>query len=106
MRTDSNNNEIWVLPSHSNKDYERLLYSESGTFYIDNEGVVQRFEPAADNPFVEEETEKEALYTYTTYRSIRTFVVPEGVKGFDRGFMGVTRVIERFDLSDGQVREY
>ena len=78
-----------------------MLYSESGTFFIDKDGVVQRFEPAADNPFIEEETEIEVRYKYSTHRSIRTFVVPEGVKGFDRGFMGVIRFIERFELPDG-----
>ena len=67
---------------------------------------MRRFEPAADNPFIEEETEIEVRYKYSTHRPINTFVVPEGVTGFDRGFMGVIRVIERFDLSDGQVREY
>ena len=41
----SNNNEIRVFLSHSNKDYEKVLYSESGTFFIDCLGVEQRFEP-------------------------------------------------------------
>lgn len=55
--TDYNNNEIRVFLSHSNKDNEKALYSVSGTFFIDCLGIVQRFEPAADNPFIEEETE-------------------------------------------------
>lgn len=66
---------------------------------------MQRFEPAADNPFIEEETEIEVRYKYSTHRSIRTFVVPEGVNGFANGFMRGTRVIERFELPDVQVRE-
>lgn len=102
----SNNNEICVLLSHSNKDYEKVLYSESGTFYIDCQGIVQRFEPAADNPFIEEETEIEDRYTYTTHRSIHTFIVPKGVKGFASGFMRGTRIIDRFELPDGQVCKY
>lgn len=28
----SNNNEIWPFLSHSNKDYEKVLNSELGTF--------------------------------------------------------------------------
>ena len=40
-----------------------VLKSESGSFYVDKNGVVQRFEPAQDNPFVEEETELNDNYT-------------------------------------------
>ena len=77
------------------------LISESGTFFIDDKGIVQRFEPAADNPFIKEETKINTNFTYTTRRSIRTFIVPEGVKGFVSEFMRDTRVLERFELPDG-----
>lgn len=97
----NNNNEIFIFLSHSTQDYEIALYSESGTFYIDCQGIVQRFEPATDNQFIEEETEIEVIYKYTTHRSIHTFIVPEGVKGFDSGFMRGTRVIDRFELPEG-----
>jgi len=77
------------------------LTSESGTFYVDDKGVVQRFIPADDNPFVDEEIEVTSNYTYMTYKSIRTFIVPKGVKGFISSFMRHTRVLERFELPDG-----
>ena len=57
-----------------------VLKSESGSFYVDKNGVVQRFEPAQDNPFVEEETELNDNYTYTTNVSICTVIIPDGVK--------------------------
>lgn len=72
-----------------------MLKSESGTFYIDEYGIAQRFEPSVDNPFIEEGTEKECNYTFTTNKSIRTFVVPKGVKGFVSDFMRNMHVIER-----------
>lgn len=105
-------NEIWVFLSHSNKDYEKVreisnksvLTSESGTFFIDKNGIVQRFEPAEDNPFIEEKTEFRDNYTYTTHKSIRTLIVPSGVKGFVSDFMRGVRVIERFELPEGLLR--
>ena len=78
-----------------------VLKSESGSFYVDKKGVVQRFEPARDNPFIEEETEFNDNYTYTTDVSIRTVIVPDGVKGFVSGFMQDVKVIERFELPEG-----
>lgn len=77
-----------------------MLKSESGTFYIDENGIAQRFEPSVDNPFIEEETTKEANYMYDTYKSIRSFIVPIGVKGFASDFMRGTRIIERFALPE------
>lgn len=61
---------------------------------------MQRFEPSVDNPFVKEETTIKTNYTYDTYKTIRTFIVPEGVKGFVSGFMRATRVVERFELPE------
>lgn len=77
------------------------LRSESGSFVIDGKGIVQRFEPSSANPFIEEETTIKANYTYGTYKSIRTFIVPKGVKGFVTDFMRATRVVERFQLPEG-----
>ena len=77
------------------------LNSESGSFYVDDCGIAQRFEPADDNPFHNEEIEIESNFIYTTQKSIRTFVVPEGVKGFVSDFMRYTRVLERFELPEG-----
>ena len=99
--TSSSNNEIGVFLTHSNKDNERVLVSESGKFYIDGKGIVQRFEPSEDNPFVDEETVKEANYTFKTNKSIRTFIVPKGVKGFVSNFMRGVEVKERFELPEG-----
>ena len=89
------NIKTWVFHSHSDNDYEKVLNSESGTFYVDDHSIVQRFEPANNNPFVDEETEIESNYTYTTHKSIRTFIVPEGVKGFVSGFMRGVRIVDR-----------
>lgn len=96
----SNNNEIWVFLSHSNKDYEKVFTSESGSFYIDELGIAQRFEPATDNPFIDEETELIDKYHYETHQSISSLIVPEGVKGFVGGFMRGVRVIDRVVLTD------
>ena len=109
---DNSNNEIWVFLSHSNKDYEKVrqnsnrsvLKSESGSFFVDKKGIAQRFEPAKDNPFIEEEAEFNDNYIYTTHKSIRTMVIPDGVKGFVSGFMQSVKVKERFELPDGLER--
>lgn len=84
-----------------NNDEKGVLKSESGNFYIDQDGIVLRFDPSVDNPFIEEESEKNANYTFTTNKSIRTFVVPKGVKGFVSDFMRDVRVVERFQLPEG-----
>lgn len=109
---DNSNNEIWMILTHSNKDYEKVqqisnrsvLKSESGSFYVDKTGVMQRFEPAGDNPYIEEETEFNDNYTYTTHKSIRTMIMPNGVKGFVSDFMRGVRVTERFVLPEGLER--
>lgn len=109
---DNSNNEIWAFISHSNKDYEKVqqvsnksvLESESGSFYVDKEGVAQHFEPADINPFIEEETEHNDNYTYNTRKSIRTMIIPDGVKGFVSDFMRGVRVTERFELPRGLER--
>lgn len=80
------------------------MVSESGTFFIDKNGIVQRFEPAKDNPFIEEEAEFNGNYTYKTQKSIRTMVIPNGVKGFVSDFMRGVRVTERFELPEGLER--
>ncbi len=64
-----NNSKTWTSLFHSSRDYEKRermgdLKSKSRTFYIDPKGIALSFEPADNNPFVEEETEKEANYTY------------------------------------------
>lgn len=80
---------------------EFVLESESGTFFIDGDGIVLRFETSNDNPFIEEKIEKKANYTFDTNKSIRTFIVPKGVKGFVSDFMRGIRIIERFELPEG-----
>lgn len=81
-------------------DEEHVLKSKSGSFFIDGKGVVQRFEPSSDNSFIEEKTTIKANYTYDTYKTIRTFIVPEGVKGFAADLMRGIRVVERFELPE------
>lgn len=105
----NSNNETWTFISHSNKDYEKgrqarntsVLESESGLFFIDENGIAQRFEPAKDNPFFDEETEQNDNYTFKTDKSIRTLIIPKGVKGFVPDFMRGIRVTERFELPEG-----
>ena len=83
---------------------EDVLTNESGSFFVDKNGIAMRFEPAGDNPFVEEEAEFNDNYTYTTYKSIRTLVIPNGVRGFVSDFMRGVRVTERFELPEGLER--
>jgi hypothetical protein len=44
---------------------------------------------------------KKIITSNTTNKSIHTFVVPKGVKGFVSDFMRNMHVIERFELPDG-----
>lgn len=71
------------------------LESESGVFVVDANGIVQRFEPSEDNPLVDEETTIASNYTYSTTQTIRTLIVPCGVKGFVEHFMQGIRISER-----------
>ena len=75
-----------------------ILTSESGTFYIDDNGIVRSFVPSADNPFMAESAQNDEVFTDKT---ISTFVVPQGVKGFPSDFMRGVRVLERFVLPEG-----
>ena len=83
------------------KFVKKHLESPSGKFLIDNNGITLSFEPSEDNDFIIEETESGELYTYNTYKSIRTFVVPKGVTGFASEFMRGVRVTEKFEFPDG-----
>lgn len=78
-----------------------VLESESGLFFINSEGVLEHFEPSSNNLFVDEVTEIRRNYTFTTYKSIRTLIVPKGVKEFQSDFMRGVKVIERFELPEG-----
>lgn len=80
-------------------DMEEELHTESGTFTIDKKGIVVRFVPNPDN-IVQEKTEIRKNYTYTTYRTLRTFIVPKGVIGFPSNFLRDTKVSERFELPE------
>lgn len=74
-----------------------FLKSESGVFFLDEHGIVERFEPSTDNPFIEERTEE----NFKTHQSIHSLIVPEGVKGFVSEFMRGVRVLDRFELPNG-----
>lgn len=69
----------------------KYIESPSGKFLIDENGIALSFEPSEDNEYIVEETDK----------SIRTLIVPKGVKGFASDFMRGVRVIEKFELPDG-----
>ena len=77
------------------------LESVSGKFYVDERGMLHHFEPSIDNDYVIEETECEYNYIFHTQKSIRTFIVPEGVIGFASEVLRYTRVVEKFELPDG-----
>ena len=66
-------------------DTLNCLTSESGRFYLDNSGIVQRFEPADGNMFDE-------FYDGLCTRHIDTLIVPCGTKGFCDQFMRSVRV--------------
>ena len=85
------------------KNNGSILTSESGTFHIDENGIAQRFEPADGNPFIEEEAEFNDNYTYTTHKSIRIMIIPNGVRGFVSDFMRGIKVTERFELPEGLI---
>ena len=95
---DANSQEAGFLYRllHQN-DGECILKSESGKFYIDKNGIVMRFEPSEDNPFVDDDSD----YTVTkVHKAIRTLIIPKGVKGFVSDFMRGVRVTERFELPE------
>lgn len=82
-------------------EIKMILHSESGLFYIDENGIVTDFKTSKDNPFIDVVTVFEDNYSYKTDKAIQTFIVPEGVKGFAPNFMQGIRVIDRFELPDG-----
>lgn len=75
-----------------------VFESESGLFKVDASGIMLSFEPAEDNQPFEEVSRIHNNYHFETSTSIRSFVVPEGVKGFGIHVMGGIRVVERFEL--------
>lgn len=83
---------------------ENTLMSESGVFFIDENGIVQRFEPAENNQYIDEETDIHDNYTNKTYKSISTMIIPDGVKGFVSDFMRGIRVLKRFELPKDLLR--
>ena len=89
------------MPPTTNITYPTTLKSESGIFRLDERGYVYNFEPTADNPFVEETVSVKSNYHFETTTSIKTFIVPEGVKGFVHNFLYRVRVLERFELPQG-----
>ena len=94
----------------------KCLTSESGRFYVDAAGVVRRFEPAVDNPFmdaVEDLGHSVHLlgfhpsfdsFRVKWHKTIRTLIIPQGVTEFCGGFMRGVHVLERFELPTGIVR--
>ena len=77
----------------------KYIESSSGRFLVDNNGIALSFEPSKDNEYIIDDIEFEKNpYANMISRTIRTFIVPEGVKGFVSEFMRDTRVIEKFKL--------
>ena len=75
--------------------------SSSGRFLVDNNGIALSFEPSEDNKYIIEETELNTYNQHHPNKSIKTLIVPKGVKGFASDFMRGVRVIEKFELPDG-----
>ena len=79
----------------------KYIESSSGRFLVDDNGIALSFEPSEDNEYVVEETELNAYNQHHPNKSIRTLIIPKGVKGFASDFMRGVRVIEKFELPDG-----
>ena len=83
------------------KPFTKYIESSSGRFLVDNNGIALSFEPSEDNEYIIEETELNAYNQHHPNKSIKTLIVPKGVKGFASDFMREVRVIEKFELPDG-----
>ena len=83
------------------KPFTKYIESSSGRFLVDNNGIALSFEPSEDNEYIIEETELNAYNQHHPNKSIKTLIVPKGVKGFASEFMREVRVIEKFELPDG-----
>lgn len=79
----------------------KYIDSSSGRFLVDNNGIALSFEPSEDNEYIIEETELNTYNQHHPNKSIKTLIVPKGVKGFASDFMRGVRVIEKFELPDG-----
>ena len=79
----------------------KYIDSSSGRFLVDNNGIALSFEPSEDNEYIIEETELNTYNQHHPNKSIKTLIVPKGVKGFASDFMSGVRVIEKFELPDG-----
>ena len=91
---------LYRLLDNAQKEY--ALTSESGLFYVDDEGIVLRFEPSEDNPIKEEKVDEPYAYDgFVVKKSIKHLIVPEGVKGFVSDFMRGISILERFVLPKG-----
>ena len=79
----------------------KYIDSSSGRFLVDNNGIALSFEPSEDNEYIIEDTELNTYNQHHPNKSIKTLIVPKGVKGFASEFMREVRVIEKFELPDG-----
>ena len=77
------------------------IESSSGRFLVDNNGIALSFEPSEDNEYIIEETELNTYNQHHPNKSIKTLIVPKGVKGFASEFMRGVRVIEKLEFPDG-----
>ncbi len=91
------------IEHYNNLARPTTLESESGLFLLDGRGFAYSFEPAASNPFVEETGSVNSNYIIETSASIRTFIVPDGVKGFGNNFMRGSRIIGKIELPNSLV---
>ena len=79
-----------------------FLESKSGTFYLDDDGIITDFKSSFFNPIIErKEKEPQAYYGYVVKKSIRHLIVPKGVKGFVDDFFRGIEVKEQFTLPEG-----
>jgi hypothetical protein len=79
----------------------KYIESSSGRFLVDNNGIALSFEPSEDNEYIIEETELNTYNQHHPNKSIKTLIVPKGIKGFASEFMRGVRVIEKLEFPDG-----
>jgi hypothetical protein len=83
------------------KSIPKYIESSSGRFLVDNNGIALSFEPSKDNEYIIEEIELNIYNQHHPNKSIKTLIVPKGVKGFASEFMRGVRVIEKLEFPDG-----
>ncbi len=86
--------------SRFRKNRMKPISNETGTYYVDSNGKLLKFEPSTDNPIVDEETILRPHREYRTFHSIKNLVIPEGVVALGAEMFSGLCVKGRFVLPD------